>query len=81
VRVDGTLNRRSDRDRGWTVELAIPFADLGLTRAPAPGDVWRMNLYRFDPSAENRYAAWSPTLGERADFHKPDRFGYLEFAP
>ena len=32
VRLDGTINDPSDEDRGWTVEIAIPWAAL-----PAPG--------------------------------------------
>jgi hypothetical protein len=50
VFVDGTLNAPGDRDRGWTVEIAIPWRALDeLTRAalpPAPGDVWRVNFSR-----------------------------------
>ncbi|HSB92547.1 MAG TPA: carbohydrate-binding family 9-like protein, partial [Flavitalea sp.] len=28
VFLDGTLNKNSDTDKGWTVELAIPFKDM-----------------------------------------------------
>ena len=28
VRVDGTLNKREDQDKGWTAELAIPLEDV-----------------------------------------------------
>jgi hypothetical protein len=80
VRLEGTLNQRGDTDRSWTVRMSLPFAALGLPHAPAPGTIWRVNLYRIDPSSENRYAAWSPTLGEQPNFHRPARFGYLKFA-
>ena len=50
VALDGTLNDARDRDRGWTVELAIPwaaFSDSGRTRAPPhAGDTWRVNFSR-----------------------------------
>jgi hypothetical protein len=81
VRVEGTLNQRGNTDRSWTVQMSLPFTALGLHRAPTPGTIWRVNLYRVDPSSENRFAAWSPTLGERPNFHRPQRFGYLKFAP
>ena len=50
--VQGTVGDWKDRDRGWTVEAAIPFADLPTLagRAPRPGDVWQFNLARYDYS-------------------------------
>ena len=50
VHVDGTLNDPSDRDRGWSVEIAIPWRVLAETAGrPAPpsnGDIWRLNFSR-----------------------------------
>lgn len=52
VRVDGTLNRPGDVDRGWTVELALPWAALrdaaNTATPPRPGDQWRMNFSRVE---------------------------------
>ena len=52
TRVDGTLNRPGDTDRGWTVELALPWAALreAAHRAapPAAGDQWRINFSRVE---------------------------------
>lgn len=52
VAVDGTLNDPRDQDRGWTVELAIPWKALGpiAGRAcpPTAGDVWRVNFSRVE---------------------------------
>ena len=28
VHVDGTLNKRDDKDTGWTAELALPLEDV-----------------------------------------------------
>jgi hypothetical protein len=79
VRVDGTVQQSNDRDRGWTVEARIPFADLKAS-TPQPGDVWRANFYRFnrDRGAATEQLSWSPTIW--AGFHQPTRFGYLRFA-
>lgn len=79
VRVRGTLNRRGDRDRGWTVELVLPFADLDLPRPVAPGDAWPANFYRIDRGAPEEFSAWSPTLVDPPNFHVPARFGKLVF--
>jgi hypothetical protein len=85
VKVDGTLNKRDDQDKGWTVEMAIPLADVngldkpGVKTPPSVGDMWRINLYRLDsPKDKGQIAvAWSaPMVG---DFHKLDRFGQLVF--
>ncbi len=50
VHLDGTLNDPGDRDRGWSVELAVPwaaFSDGGRTALPpSPGGRWRVNFSR-----------------------------------
>jgi Carbohydrate family 9 binding domain-like len=85
VVVDGTLNKREDQDKSWTVEMALPLADAngldkpGVKVPPAIGDKWRLNMYRLDtPKDKPQIAvAWSaPMVG---DFHKLDRFGEIVF--
>lgn len=51
VHVDGTLNDPRDVDRGWSVEIALPWSGLapfnrGRSTPPEPGDVWRANFSR-----------------------------------
>jgi hypothetical protein len=81
VHVDGTLNDPSDVDRGWTVELAIPFAALtGMPRPrPVRGDRWKFNLYRLrqGPGQPGEGQAFSPPM--RGDFHALDKFATLRF--
>lgn len=51
VQVQGTINRPGDRDQGWTVELALPWAILkeAAPRAmPRDGDQWRVNFSRVE---------------------------------
>jgi hypothetical protein len=62
----------------WTIEAAIPFAGLGIS-PPAPDDRWRANFYRIEYSKPTEYSAWSPTLAYPANFHVPERFGWLKF--
>ncbi len=80
VHVEGTLGDRTDKDRGWQVEAAIPLASLVDSGAAPPriGDAWRMQFFRIDRSAGLKkpdLAAWSPTRL----FHAPDRFGRVIF--
>ena len=78
VRVDGSVQNSSDRDRRWTVEVRIPFSDLKVP-APKPGEVWRGSFYRFnrDRDGEAEALSWTPTVWP--GFHQPTRFGYLRF--
>lgn len=49
VHVEGTLNNPSDKDKFWSIELAIPFHAFrfgGASAKPKSGNVWRMNLTR-----------------------------------
>lgn len=52
VDIQGTLNDPGDRDRGWTVEMAIPWSALRELarpkRAPGDGEYWRINFSRVD---------------------------------
>ena len=71
VKVDGEPGRRDRVDRGWTVELALPWEDLkwladgqaaGQAAAPAPGDVGRIGLLRrqvIDQRGHRWQATWS----------------------
>jgi len=59
----------------WDLELAVPFADLGLA-AGKVNKLWRMNVVRnahLPGLYEN--TSWCD-LGDN-DAHRPERFGYL----
>ena len=50
VHVDGTINDPSDMDKGWSVEIAIPWRSLiGNFRSKTPpkeGETWKVNFSR-----------------------------------
>jgi hypothetical protein len=50
-----------------------------LTLPPAPGNVWRINMFRMDlPQGKPQQASgWSPPMV--GDFHALDKFGELVF--
>ena len=51
VQVKGTLNNPSDRDKGWSVEIAFPLKDFQIysaTGMPRDGDTWRINFSRVE---------------------------------
>jgi len=91
VHIDGTLNDNSDRDRGWTVELALPWSGFAALAAPdgralppRDGDVWRMDFSRFNqykaapPAEDSSGWTWSPHGAW--DSHIPELFAKIEFS-
>ena len=51
VKVQGTVNDPSDVDKGWTVEMAIPFKSISIgnnINIPQDGDLWRINFSRVE---------------------------------
>lgn len=50
VHLDGSLNDPSDRDRGWSVEIHLPWsglAEIATCRCPPlHGDIWKINFSR-----------------------------------
>lgn len=80
VKVDGTVQDSSDRDRGWNIELAVPLKEAVTAPnwPPKDGDRWRLNLYRIERKPKYQLIAWSPTL--KPSFHTPSRFGEVTFS-
>jgi hypothetical protein len=79
--IDGTLNMSGDKDRGWSLEVAIPWANFEeLARRPQEGTVWTANLNRWDGAGRNRrLSMWSDPGTDRPVPHVPKRFGELVF--
>jgi hypothetical protein len=63
------------RKKAWYGEMRIPFASLEA-KNPAPGDEFRLGLFRIEGPAPHRmYVSWRAT-GART-FHVPGAFGSL----
>lgn len=87
VHVDGVLNDSSQRSRGWTVELALPWSGMkhlagGRSLPPKDGDVWRMFFGRFQKvqtTEGEKQAAWCWSPHGKYDTHMPEKFTEIEF--
>ena len=89
VKVDGKINDPSYIDKGWTLEIAIPWQSLkwlanGRSLPPQKGDVWRMFFGRFQkmtPSGQevNPHPAWVMSKHGVYDTHLPQCFPYVHF--
>lgn len=89
VFVDGSLNDNADRDRGWTVELALPWSGMqalasGRSLPPAEGDIWRMDFSRFNQYKEAASAkdsgGWALSPHYVWDSHVPECFAKVQFS-
>lgn len=89
--VDGTVNDNSDRDRGWTAEIAVPWASMthlaagdGRALPPRDGDTWRMDFSRFNMYREAKPAedsgGWAWSAHGAWDSHIPEVFPYIHFS-
>jgi len=77
-RCEGLRTATRKTPAGWCGELAIPLRSL-IAEPPTAGAKWRANFCRIDrpPGVERELSAWSSP--GRANFHTPERFGYIEF--
>ncbi|PIE23357.1 MAG: carbohydrate-binding family 9-like protein [Planctomycetota bacterium] len=72
VALFGTLNDSSDSDRGWSVEIAIPWKTMkeaaGCATPPRDGDQWRINFsrvqWRLDKKDGSYVKAKNPKTGK-----------------
>jgi len=91
VAVDGTINDNTDRDRGWTAAIALPWAGLhwlaagdGRALPPRGGDTWRMDFSRFNTYREAPPArdsgGWAWSAHGVWDSHIPELFPYVHFS-
>src|SRR5829696_6582392 len=94
VAVDGTINDHRDTDRGWSVELAFPWAVLAeFAHRPSPprdGDTWRVNFSRVEWDIEVAGGGYRKLPGRKEDnwvwspqgaidMHRPERWGFVQF--
>jgi hypothetical protein len=90
VRVDGRINDPTTTDRGWTVELALPWSSLSFlfaeprTLPPSDGDTLRCDFSRFEalrvhgkPLPENPGSSLNPH--GVYDSHIPESFSVVHF--
>jgi hypothetical protein len=89
VQIDGRINDLTHVDKGWTLELAIPWQSLtwlanGRSLPPQPGDEWRIFMGRFQkltPSGQeiHPHPAWVFSKHGVYDTHLPECFPIVRF--
>ena len=89
VKVDGRINDPSTTDRGWTVEMALPWRSLALlfdgrTLPPKEGETLRCDFSRFEAVRVHGKAlpenpGWSLNPHGFYDSHIPESFSVVHF--
>ena len=75
VKVQGTLNDPSDMDKGWTIEIAIPFRAISIgnnVRVPFNGALWRINFSRVEwdtKAVGGKYIKLTDSMGRNLPEH------------
>ncbi|MEO7453359.1 MAG: carbohydrate-binding family 9-like protein [Fimbriimonadales bacterium] len=88
VHINGTLNYSSDTDKGWAVEIAMPWS--AMQGKPDLGAIQRVNFSRVEWQVEivdGKYVkrpglrednwVWTPQWV--IDMHQPQMWGYVQF--
>lgn len=89
VKVDGKINDPAHVDKGWSLEIAIPWKSMqwlanGRSLPPEEGDIWRIFFGRFQkmtPSGQevNPHPAWVMSKHGVYDTHIPECFPFVHF--
>jgi hypothetical protein len=89
VKIEGSINDGSQVDKGWTLEIAIPWNSLkwlanGRTLPPSEADTWNLFFGRFQkltPSGleVNPHPAWAWSKHGVYDTHRPECFTRVQF--
>jgi uncharacterized repeat protein (TIGR03806 family) len=84
VKLSGTLNKRDDRDTGWSVEGRIPWTDFFPAGGrPAVNEAWKFALCRYDYSigTDGPELSTSAPLksSQTPNFHSVEDYAPLKF--
>jgi hypothetical protein len=95
VHVDGSLNDPTTQDKGWSLEMALPWKALKeYADCPCPprdGDRWRVNFSRVEWDIEiingkyhkipdRKEHNWVWSPQGAIDMHRPEHWGYVQFS-
>lgn len=85
VHVDGELNNLAVVDRGWTVEIAMPWTGMHWLAhdrpvPPEAGDEWRFQFARYEKLVScDLHAGWAWDAVGSTDNHRPEAFTRIQF--
>jgi|GEM_PF-846061 len=78
VQVQGTINSGTDTDSGWTVEIALPWKLLGVSKA-VPGSKLGFNIVTRDTDGKE-LSSMSPMVKVEDDVLSPAKWSAIELS-
>ena len=82
VDLRGTLDNRKDRDKGWSVEVAVPWTEIcehtAMSCPPQPGGTLRINAFRFERPRKGKTVGLALSPTRVPDFHAADNAAIVE---
>lgn len=75
--VQGTLNDPDDLDIGYSIELAMPWLEMGVR--PTAGMAMSFNVLVHCRGGENKMLSLSPNVKTEEDAHKPEKWVNIVF--
>ena len=75
-KVQGTINRSDDRDIGYTIELAMPWREMG--GPPAPGTLMGFNIICRMKGENCGFVSFSPEVKSEEDMQVPAKWGTIK---
>ncbi|MDP4174522.1 MAG: carbohydrate-binding family 9-like protein [Bacteroidota bacterium] len=76
VSIDGTINDPSDKDKGWFVEIAFPWASFkeisDIQTPPNDFDQWRLNFSRVEWKTETKNGQYQKQINPETNRSFPE---------
>ena len=81
--IKATSKIETPYDESWSVDFEINLEMIQSWSGEelSLSDYWWANFFRCGGNIEPQYASWNPIITENPDYHRPDQFGKLIFAP
>jgi hypothetical protein len=76
-KVQGTLNQSGDRDSGYTIELGMPWKEMG--GPPQPGQVMGFNIVCRLKGENTGFVSLSPEVKTEEDIQCPAKWASIRF--
>jgi hypothetical protein len=87
----GATKQVTRTERGWAVDLRVPWSAFGLSAPPPAGDTWRVNVGRYNAVSSQQLRPNGTIEGAcensssapltEGGFHRYEEFNTLVFGP
>jgi len=76
---DGSISNPNDLDVGYTIEMALPWRELGVNNAPTPGTMMSFNVIIRMKGDTEKFVSLSPAVKSEEDIHDASKWVNIVF--